>query len=106
VVVSDLSGMLTDIVTSTLEAAPDIAVTVTSASEALALDADVAVVAGPPDGLPALGRALLSRHPWMQVVAIRRDGEATSLYELRPCERKLGEISPRTLLDAVRRVRT
>jgi hypothetical protein len=103
--VTDLSGMLTDIVTNTLEAAPDIAVTVASGAEALAVEADVAVVPGPPEGLPALGMELLGRHPWMQVMTIRRDGQATSLYELRPYERKLGEISPQTLLDAVRRVR-
>jgi hypothetical protein len=105
VVVADLSGLLTDIVTDTLEAAPDIAVTVASASEALAVDADVAVVQGPPAGLPALGRELLGLRPRMQVVAVRCDGQATSLYELRPHERKLGEISPEALLDAVRSVR-
>lgn len=97
--------MLGDIVTSTLEAAPDVAVTVASAPDVLAIDADVAVVSGGSDGLPALGWDLLGRHPWMQVIAIRRDGEATSLYELRPHERELGEISPQALLDAVRRAR-
>lgn len=99
--------MLSDIVTSTLEAAPDIAVTVVPGSEALsaadAVEADVAVLAGPPDGLPPLGRELFARRPWIHVVAIRRDGRDTSLYELRPSERRLGEISPATLLDAVRR---
>jgi hypothetical protein len=106
--VSELNGMLSDIVTKTLEAAPDIAVTVVPGSEALsaaeAIEADVAVLAGAPAGLPPLGRELLAKHPRMHVVAIRRDGRDTSLYELRPFERKLGEISPASLLDAVRRV--
>lgn len=105
---SELNGMLSDIVTKTLEAAPDIAVTVVPGSEALsaaeAIEADVAVLAGAPAGLPPLGRELLAKHPRMHVVAIRRDGRDTSLYELRPFERKLGEISPASLLDAVRRV--
>jgi DNA-binding transcriptional LysR family regulator len=108
VVVIELNGMLTDIVTRTLESAPDIVVTVVPESEALAaanaMEADVAVLAGPPVGLPPLGRELLAKRPWMHVVAIRSDGRDTSLYELRPFEHKLGEISPASLLDAVRRV--
>jgi hypothetical protein len=100
--------MLTEIVTTTLQAAPDIDVTVVPGSEALtaanAIEADVAILAGPPVGLPPLGRQLLADHPRMHVVAIRRDGRDTSLYELRPFERKLGEISPASLLDTVRRL--
>jgi hypothetical protein len=108
VVVSELSGMLRDIVTETLEAAPDIAVTVVLPPNSIvatvdAIEADVAVLAGGPEGLPALGRELLGRHPWMHVMAVRRDGRDASLYELRPFECKLGEMSPETLLDAVRR---
>jgi hypothetical protein len=109
-VVSELTGMLRDIVTETLEAAPDITVTVVLPPDSMvatvdAIEADVAVLAGDPDGLPALGRELLGRHPWLHVMAIRRDGSDASLYELRPFECKLGEISPATLLDAVRRTR-
>jgi hypothetical protein len=106
--VIELNGILSEIVTATLEAATDIAVTVVPQSEALsaadAVEADVVVLAGPAAGLPPLGRELLATHPWMHVVAIRGDGRDTSLYELRPVERKLGEISPACLLDAVRRV--
>ena len=105
VAVIELNGMLSDIVTETLEAAADIAVIVVPGSEAAldAIEADVAVLGGPPAGLPPLGRELLANYPWMHVVAIRSDGRDTSLYELRPFERKLGEISPASLLDAVRR---
>lgn len=110
VVVSELTGMLRDIVTETLEAAPDIAVTVVLPPDSIvatvdAIEADVAILAGDPGGLPALGRELLGRHSWLRVMAIRSDGGETSLYELRPFECRLGEISPATLLDAVRRTR-
>jgi len=107
-VVSDLTGMLRDIVMETLEAAPDLSVTVVSSPDTplamvAALDADVAVVAGGADGLSATGRELLDQHPRLHVMAVRRDGRDASLYELRPCERRLGDISPAALLDAVRR---
>lgn len=100
--------MLTDIVAKTLADAPDLSVVVMTRRDVLTaletLDADVVVLTGPPSGLPQLGHDLLARHPWMHVVAIRDDGRESSLYQLRPVERKLGEISPASLLDAVRRV--
>jgi hypothetical protein len=68
-----------------------------------AVHADVAVLAGGADGLPAVGRELLDHHPCLHVMAVRRDGRDASLYELRPCERRLGGISPDVLLEAVRR---
>jgi hypothetical protein len=105
-VVIGLIGMLSEIVTKTLDTAPDLAVTVVPEPQALfaanAVGADVAVLAAPAAGLPRLGAELLANNPRMRVVAIRSDGRATSLYELRPYERKLGEISPASLLEAVR----
>jgi hypothetical protein len=69
---------------------------------AATIEADAAVLTGTPARLPSRGCELLAKHPWMHVVAIRSDGCATSMYELRPFERELGEISPASLLDAVR----
>lgn len=46
---------------------------------------------------------LLGRHPALRVLAVSADGSESYLYELRPHERMLGEISPRTLLSAIRR---
>ena len=108
--VSDLTGMVRDIVTETLEAAPDLWVTVVSPPDTAlaaveAVHADVAVLAGGADGLPAAGRELLDHHPYLHVMAVRRDGRDASLYELRPHERRLGGISPAIILDAVRRAR-
>jgi chemotaxis response regulator CheB len=109
VLVSDLNGMLSDIVMETLDAAPDIAVAVAS-SERSALSvadvtqADVAILGGEAAGLPTLGAELLRRRPWMNVLTLRRDGREAFLYQLRPVERPLGEVSPQTLLDAVRAI--
>lgn len=109
VVVSDLNGMLSEIISETLDAAPDITVAVAGVDNpALALadatEADVAILRGTADGLPPLGHELLRRRPWMDVLTIRGDGREAFLYQLRPVERALGEISPQTLLDAVRAV--
>jgi chemotaxis response regulator CheB len=107
VLVSDLHGMLSEIIMETLDAAPDIAVAVASSdrsalSVADATEADVAILGGESTGLPTLGAELLRRRPWMNVLTLRGDGRQASLYQLRPVERPLGDISPQTLLDAVR----
>lgn len=106
---SDLTGMLSEIVRETLDGAPDITVALAGAenpalSLADATEADVAILRGAADGLPPLGHELLRRRPWMNVLTIRGDGREAFLYQLRPVERPLGEISPETLLDAVRAV--
>jgi hypothetical protein len=107
VVVGDLTGMLSDIVIETLETAPDIAVAVAAGEmSAVALaeetGADVAILGGDSEGLPAAGRELFWRRPWMNVLTLRGDGSEAFLYQVRPSERPLGEISPQTLLEAVR----
>jgi hypothetical protein len=48
------------------------------------------------------GTQLLSECPRARIVAISDDGAGGFLYELRPCRRELGAISPTTLVDAVR----
>lgn len=107
VLVTDLNGMLTEIIMETLDAAPDIAVAVVGSEDSAlsvadATQADVAILRGDADGLPIVGHELLRRRPWMNVLALRGDGREAFLYQLRPVERPLGEVSPETLLDAVR----
>jgi hypothetical protein len=109
VVVADLPGILTDIVLATLERPPDLCVTVVApGGSAVALadatDADVAILGGAHEGLPPRGYELLRRRPWMNILTIHSDGREAFLHQLRPVERALGEISPQTLLDAVRAV--
>jgi hypothetical protein len=107
VVVADLTGILSDIILETLDHSPDISVAVvepgcSAVSLADAAEADVAILRGAPEGLPPLGYELLRRRPLMNVLTIHGDGREAFLHQLRPVERALGEISPETLLDAVR----
>jgi hypothetical protein len=107
VLMTDLNGMLSDIIMETLDAAPDITVAMVRAEDSALsiadeMQADVAIVRGEADGLPTVGHELLRRRPWMNVLALRGDGREAFLYQLRPVERPLGEVSPQTLLDAVR----
>jgi hypothetical protein len=46
---------------------------------------------------------LLLRHPHIKVLAIANNGKSGSLYELRPRRVSLGQISARTLTQAIRR---
>ena len=46
--------------------------------------------------------ALLEARPRMKVLAVVGDGRDAFLYELRPQKVPLGEVSPHTLLEAIR----
>jgi hypothetical protein len=100
VLVGELNGMLSAIITETLEAAPDIIVAAGADD-----DLDVAILGGEPEGLPPFAFELLGRNPWMNVLKLRGDGRHASMFQLRPVERPLGEVSPQSLLDAVRAAR-
>jgi hypothetical protein len=84
--------MLSGIVTEVVLAEPDLALV----SEVE--DADVAVARV--DRKAA--KALLEARPGLRVVAISADCRQASSLELRPHERRLGELSPELLLAAIR----
>lgn len=44
---------------------------------------------------------LLESHPRLKTLAVNNDGQNGDLYEWRPRRKHLGELSPRTLLDAI-----
>jgi len=48
---------------------------------------------------------LLEEHPDVKVLAVEGDGREAFLWELRPKRVPLGEVSPQTLLHAIRGVR-
>lgn len=53
--------------------------------------------------LPDDCRSLLEAFPRVRVLAVVDDGRRAFVYELRPQETALGEVSPEGLLDAIRR---
>jgi DNA-binding NarL/FixJ family response regulator len=69
-------------------------------------DSDVVIFDAAAATLQSSVRALLREQPRMKVLTVLRDGRDTSLYELRPHETALGQVSPKTLLAAVRTART
>lgn len=107
VVIANMPRLLHDIVHSVLSAESDIEIAEASVSPKdiqapdMLRNTDVVIVAE-----PALSNAdyewVLYQHPRLRVVAIAGDGRAAALYELRPSRVALGDLSPRTLVDAVR----
>ena len=107
VVLVDVTGLTREIVQGILAGAPDIDLI----GEVSMRDfggpgdpagADVAILAG--DGGVLTRRALevLKTRPLLKVLAVRRGGREASLYELRPHQTPLGELSSQVLLAAVR----
>ncbi len=45
---------------------------------------------------------LLARHPRMRLLAVSGDGRSTMMYELRPHEIEVGNVSPQGLVDVLR----
>lgn len=48
---------------------------------------------------------VLDERPRLRVLAVAGDGREAFLYELRPTRTPLGEVSPRTIVDAIRGAR-
>ena len=62
--------------------------------------ADVVISAGYHDS--ATVDRLLCELPRLKVLVVSADGRETALHELRPTRTALGEVSPRTIVDAIR----
>jgi DNA-binding NarL/FixJ family response regulator len=62
--------------------------------------ADVVISAGNHD--PGAVQQLLEELPRLKVLVVSGDGRDTALYELRPTRTPLGEVSPQTIVDAIR----
>jgi DNA-binding NarL/FixJ family response regulator len=50
-------------------------------------------------------RQVLEELPRLKVLVVSGDGRDTALYELRPTRTPLGEVSPQTIVDAIRDAR-
>jgi len=112
VVLIGVSGMVGDIVKRIFDDEPDIEVAAEFRFEpqivprVVDAGADVVILSTADRSLPSAVRELLREQPRAKVLTIRDDGRTTSLYELRPHETDLGQVSPETLLEAVRTART
>ncbi len=63
---------------------------------------DVVVLGAPGTVLPDLGNELLHVDPWLKVLVVAHHGDAAMLYRLHPRGKPIGELSPATLLSAIR----
>jgi hypothetical protein len=68
-----------------------------------ATGADVAIL-GDGDEPPLTPLGLLDGHPRLKVLSVSGTGGTAMLYEYRPVVTRLGEASPRALVDAILRV--
>ncbi len=99
--------MLCGIITELVSAEPDLTIVgefddCDQTLQAIERNGADVVIAGLNGVAPAQVSHLLSERPRLRILAVSRDGGETFLYELRPHERLLGEISPQTLLAAIR----
>ena len=108
VVVLNMRRMMHDIVLGILDSQPDIAVS-SEQGDALQLqaiaqrqDADVVILEQRGRAGSAAYLGILAERPQLKVLTITDDGRETFLYELRPHEVALGQLSEAGLLEAVR----
>jgi DNA-binding NarL/FixJ family response regulator len=107
ILVRELPGMLRDIVTRLLAAEDDLEVVGEGdrgdLSSALAqFGADVVVLGCDDPEAPELGQRVLRAHPLLKVLAVATECRQAVLHELRPHRTVLGELTPESLLAAIR----
>jgi len=111
VILVGVTGMLSQIIKGILDE-PDIRVRASVPlsqsiiSKAATTDAEVVILADENRSMPGAVHEILSELPRTKVLTIRDDGRETFLYELRPLQTRLGQVSATTLLEAVRTART
>jgi len=109
IVLVDLPRITREIIEQAVGAEPDM-VTVDGLADATSLPD--AIVRSEPDFVIS-GRdyefaevcAILEGHPRLRVLVVVEDGREATLYELRPTRTPLGEVSPRTIVEAIRGTR-
>jgi DNA-binding NarL/FixJ family response regulator len=102
-----LPQMLRDTVSEIVSAEPDLTVVaelddLASAGATIGAQAVGVLITAVGDCHPIDFRTLLTEHPRLRVLCLSADGREGSLFELRPHEQTLGEISPEVLIAAIR----
>jgi hypothetical protein len=105
IIIFNLPRLLGEIIERTVGDQPDMEIVeaVPDATLRAALEASGAdfVIAGP-NGDVGDANDLLAGWPSPRLLAVAGDGREGFLYELCPARRPLGEISPQTIVDAIR----
>ncbi len=105
----DMPAMMRDIILQVLERESDLQVAVPAEKTSTLLDAskkympDIIVTSLGEDGADTTYRNLLLECPRVKVLDVRSDGRNGYLYALRPERKLLGEISPESLVIAIRK---
>ena len=100
--------MVCDIITDVVTTQPDMEVVGQLPDRLVLLSttdqtrADVVVLGLKDSALPTDCEQLFTAHPQIRVLGIAADGRRAFLYELRPQQVSLGEVSPQGLIDAIR----
>jgi hypothetical protein len=100
--------MLREIVSALVHDQPDMVIVAESETTADLYSlsrftrADVLILGAEGDELPAIGRTVVNRAPHLKVLAVGAEGRHVWLYELRPHEQLIGEVSPQELVSAIR----
>lgn len=94
-----------DIVRTALAAEPAVELvgeaSARAAADAVAATGAQVAILGDGEALPAAAIDLLDAHPRLKVLGVTGSGREAVLYECRPVMTRLGEASPRVLLDAI-----
>ena len=110
VLLLNLRGVLGDVIKDVLQASADLIVVGESLDVTGVLTlvdrtgAEVVVCHLDNDAEADIANRLFAPHRRVKVIAVRDDGRRAVLWELRPQQSVLGDLSPRLLADAVRRV--
>ena len=108
VLLLEIPTMLADVLKGIVRADDQIEIVgeLTDASDLIEVsrrvNADLVIVSLRNGELPEACRALLAARPGMRVLGLAGQGSHGFLWELRPHRMTLGEISPSTLLPAIR----
>jgi hypothetical protein len=98
-----------DIIRTALAAEPAVElvgeVSAPAAAEAVAATGAEVAILGDGEALSVTAFDLLAAHPRLKVLGMTGSGREAVLYECRPVMTRLGEASPRVLLDAIIQVR-
>ena len=98
---TDVTGVLRDVIEATLATQHDIEVVRTEPEPPAQLD--VVVIGLRDSETPEAVDAFFERYPHVRVVGIASDGRRAYMHELRPHRLALGELSPEQLIEVVRR---